>query len=1142
MTIHLYRSPFVEHLVEDLARALDRTRPADPLDEQPIVVGSRGMERHLRHALATQLGIVSQVRFLFPGNAFGTALEAIEGRRNRIAWIEKGQADDPWRGQALVFGVLKQLRELAATTEFAAVRGYLGNGAGGAREMRFARDVAACIERMLYDRPEESEAFIEKPAGCEQQYGWLARLMRTLADEGGASPAQRLARVMKLAPSNRPEAMHLFGLSTMRPGDKRRLVALARHMDLHLYVLAPSHVFLDEMRSPASRGRELRRAAPDDVARILDEVEGRNGLLASNAGPSRELQEWLEGLQTDERHRPHRPVRRPPSLLTALQDWVGTGGDNPSSEPSSEEHAWNEALLAEPHLEKGIASIEVHRSHGALRQCEVLRDALMRRFLVDPTLEPRHILVMTPDLATYAPLIAMVMGRHPPIPTQVQDLGLRATNPLAEVLLRLLSLTDERLDAPTLLDLVAMRPVQARFGLSSEEVARLRDEVRDANLRWGWDADERAAHDQPTLHANTVRFGLERLALGVLMAPEAQPGLDDSTGGEPVGPLALHDAEGLRRRGRFARFCRTLQEARNGLRRPRGIGEWRRDLAGLIDALTLAEGDDAWMKARFMERLSEALLPSGLPAGAPELPLDVGALRELLSTAFDQPLRGPSGTGGAVQVTGLEPLRSVPFRVIALVGMDDGSFPRTAQIPTWNPFHEGRPGEHARSVVDRHLYLEALLCARDALLLLGAGFEERRNASVPMSLVVEELVQLLERGLPRPTLESAGVVRSHALQPWSHASFEALGTASLDAAWQTGAEALRRSGTAAERGQPDITRGGVGLASSRFDAPWPPERTGPEPLEAGRMVRALVRPQRELLEGRLRLRLGSDDESLPRREPIETAELASWRLRRRILDGFLDGDLCPDSSADRSRLMARLRGEGVLPIRAGGERDLARHWEEAAAVLENARAAGTPSAERNLLTASGASRLVHVRPERIHVDAAGRKTAVVLGLGTEPRDEELMLALVTLLVSRTGACEGRIDRALCVGHEKSQALVLPETLDASMMLGTYVDTYQRVRSGPVLLFPELSSELARQLRRHPESPREALEASLPKWSGGPQRRGASDDPAVAALLRHRTPTDLLDRADDLAHEAQTVWSPVLNAIDAAKTSRSREDA
>ena len=54
--------------------------------------------------------------------------------------------------------------------------------------------------------------------------------------------------------------------------------------------------------------------------------------------------------------------------------------------------------------------MQVHSCHGPARQIDVLREVLLGLLQDDSTLEPRDILVMCPDIDTYAPLIVAGFG------------------------------------------------------------------------------------------------------------------------------------------------------------------------------------------------------------------------------------------------------------------------------------------------------------------------------------------------------------------------------------------------------------------------------------------------------------------------------------------------------------------------------------------------------------------------------------------------------------------------------------------------------------------------------------------------------------------------------------------------------------
>lgn len=1096
MTLHAYRSQRVEDLVTELATLLSSSWPDDPFAAVPIVVGSRGMERWLRHELATLLGSVAQVEFLFPRSAFEEASRALLGG-------DRTEASDAWGGATLTTRVLTRMRARLREPAFERVRRYLGDGEGcvRARELAFAQEVSATIERLLHDRPDDALAWLEPGArdriagkAPPSEHAWLAALLSDLhAEIDDPSPARRLVSLRALPPSESGRSLIVFGLSTLRPGDKQRLAVLARHVDLHVFALAPSSEWWEDIRSRRAVLAALRAArSKDEIDASLAELDRRNLMLAANGAPSRDLQLWLEDTEYREQQRPPSP---PPTstLLGRLHRWIDAAADNPAPGEWSA-HA-------------GCASFEVHACHGPLRQCEALRDELLRRFAQDPTLEPRHVLVMTPDVATYAPLLAAVFARKsegtPSIPLHIADLGLRATNPVADALLQALELAEERVTASRLLDLLTLRPVRARFALADDDLADLRAMVVDSGIRWAWDAADRKHHDQPELDQNTVRFGLERLALGVLMPDEGGLTVLSGEGLGPAAPLDVATRDRVERFGRLAHVCRTLESVRDRVAGPASIDTWRGRLRALLDDLTLVEGNFAWLRVQVDETLAE-LLPEGAGAG---LELDRSAITALARGAFDLPQHGDRPVTGAVTVCALEPMRSVPFRVVAMVGLDDGAFPRAGRAPAWDPFATARYGEYDRRTIDRHLFLEAVLCARDALLLFGTGFEPKRGAHAPLSVVASELLEVVGSAVGK---KADDLLVRHPLQPWSPKVFEDERRRPFDRLWVDAATALRGD------------RAVFGLGATPLDARWPLEENPSDSLSADQLASALVSPQRELLGRRLRLALDAEDATVPDREPIEHDTLEVWSIRDRALRALeKDKDVTVDS------LEARLRAEGVLPLKAGGRKALEDCVRDARSARQ--RAERLPGARVDELQLACAIDEVTVSAVATDVRVVGAQRDLVwTSASKKPNLRSQLVAWITLLVA---CASGQPVRAAwVVGCSTTFELRAPAVDEARAHLRALVDTWKSVRRGPLLLFPSLSCHALAGRRDHPGVPARAiLLETRERWEGAPFVRGDVTDPWVSALFGHLSIEDLGDVADTVIANAERVWGALLDA-------------
>jgi exodeoxyribonuclease V gamma subunit len=1177
MPLVVHRSQRVEVLVDHLADAIGRVAPADPFAAVPIVVGSRGMQRWLRHALAARLGGVAGLEFLFPASAFAQAsrwvLTDAATRGEAPRWSERGRQLEAWTRPRLTHRVLAAFAALGDADELAEVRRYLDgaherarpvrrdepSGAGAlravdARTFRFADQVAAAVVQLLHDRPDDVARWLERPETVEPEHRWLASLLAALgADARADSPLVHFQSTRRASPAGTARgstapALFVFGLSTLRPGDKLRFAALAPHLTLHVLSLAPSSEWWDDIRGARHQNRQLVRARPGEpLQAVLAAIADDNLMLAANGGPSGDLQRWLEELGYEE---PGAPVVAEPAaianerttLLARVQQWIDRAEQNPK--PS--EAPWR--------AEADCPSLEVHGCHGPLRQCEALRDALLRRFAADPTLEPRDVLVMTPKLDVFAPLLSAVLTRAsatdvdgqegqsegaPALPVHVADLGLRATNPFAEALMLALGAADQRVTQSLWLELLACAPVRARFDIADDEVADLREMIETAGIRWGIDAADRAAHDQPALDQNTLRFGLERLALGVLM-PDAGGlfSIAPSDGLGPAVPFELGTRERAERFGRFAALAEAVVAARAALVTPATAAEWRTRLAATLDRLTApAEANDPRARSLrwALDQSLDELLPSdaGDEPSAPPRLLDRAAVAAMLEGAFDQPIAGDRPPSAAITVCALEPMRSVPFRVIAIVGLDESEFPRGGSTASWNPFRKAREGEYDARAVDRHLFLEALLCARDSLLLFGTAFSERRGEPRALATPVAELCELIAAGTGRALAE---VVHLHPLQPWSERAFADASLRPLrpfDAAWAAGARARR---------EPHRIEG---AAATRADVVWPADLADPSALpggaiEASALAATLAEPQRELLERRLGLPARSQREEGSDRETLDVDRLAARGLRADAIGALVTDDeaLAAFGALDaRERLAARLAAIGALPIGAKGARTLETTDHDARAVLARAQAIGGEAiASRTVVHRLADGRAIRAQLAELRAQVDGRIDAVHLTASRAASSRFVLAAWIAALVA--SAAGAPLETVHVITADPKECFAFAPPADASVAaqaLETLVEIARAARSGPLMLFPKLSWAVAERARKKPdEPPRRWIEGARAAWEGTPNGLpGDQDDDWVKPLYGDRSIDDLADEAATIAELARRVFEPLLIAIDLA---------
>lgn len=1137
MALVLHRSPRTEDLLLGLAAQLQGNWPDDPFELVPIVVGSRGMERWLKHRLADQLGIAAGLAFPFPRQALEGAISwLLDSQRQPRApfWQTQAAVADPWQADALTLKVVPLLRANASAPEYQAVSRYLGYGAQTdpqgpvlAREYQFARQVADTLDRLLHERPRETATW---PAAAPPEHAWLADLLQRLRQHLQAQdPATRLAQLADLKKTGALAPLrhlHVFGLSTLGLGELLRLEHIAQHLTVHLYLLTPAEQWWQDVRSPRQAKQALRQAKDaDQVDRTLQELADQNPLLAGLGQPSQFLQARLEefGYTEPDPPDPQPPALEPESLLEELQQWVVQAG--PPRTP--DKPRWQ--------LD---ASIQFHSTHGPLRQVEVLRDQLLRLMVRQPELMPRDILVMTPDVATFAPLVSAVFARAeehlqpegqpaktPALPVEIADLGIKAANPVAEALMAVVALAGERATAPRLIDLLQLAPVRQRFGIEPEDLGDLKEMVEESAMRWGFDGADRLGHGQPDLDQNTVRFGLERLALGALLPESAEliQGLP-----MPLVPCPVGGQERLALLGKLMAWLRCVEHQCEQLRQPRTPQQWSAALRQALDDLTETTAKTGWLHTEVVQALEQ------LAAEATDLPLDRTALQRWLSGRFDLPQHGDRPITGAIQVCALEPMRSVPFQVVALLGMDDGVFPRSSTPPSWDPFAVPQPGERDRRATDRHLLLEALLCARGAVLVLWSGRSVTTGKPLPAAVPIEELLAALaqQTGSGREQL-----VTEHPLQPWSTKAFLPGPCQSFAGEMAQAAQKLH----AVERGvaQP------LPLAwSKQLAQPLPEEEELPKHLTSQQLAAGIAGVQKLLLRDRLGLLAAQEGAPLPDREPLELEALDRWSL----LDGLLT-DLAKETASVQEledqteirleRALQQAAGRGELPLQAGGKQLLREQWQKALLALEQLRqvqqqAVGPEHSGRWTVDA-GLAALHASAPVAVTTDRG--LVLQWLGASKEPSARAVLVAWVTLLVA---AAAGIADNPVLAAQisttaDKSLWLLAPPPADALQELRGLLDIWYQARRQALPLFSSVGKKLAAYIAAGKGQladlePRD-LAALSEAWHGGQYSRGDLQSPEVAQLFRGIELEELLAQTGEhsLFGLTERVWLPIVRA-------------
>lgn len=874
----IHRSNRLERLVDALTVLL-REPVSGPFDPDAVVVQGRGMEIWLGGELARRFEV------------WATRMQYPRGFIERLAREVVG--DDAPEGPPLSedligWAVLAALPALIEREEFVTLARYVEGDATGVRRAELATRIATVFDQYLTYRPDWIRQWEAGEAGgVPESDRWQPVLWRAVSERArtphlGVAIERLVERLRSGEPvAGLPPRLLTFGLSALPPAYLRVWAALSLHVDVHVFSFSPS---------PGLSPPPWRPAGPGHGKPALDVP---SPLVASLGSLGAEFDDVLRAALTEcgATVRDQPCYERPAG--DGLLQRLGAALYELSAPP-------------EPGLApRDDAAIVIHSCHGPLREVEVLRDQLLALLTrSEPRVLPEEVAVLVPDLETYAPLIEAVFAREPGqpdfIPYHVSDRSERHGSPVLDGLLRVMQLVRGRVTASSVFDVLALEPVARRFELDTAAIEALRGWVSESGVRWGIDAEHRGARGLPRDDANTWRFGLRRLLLGYALPGQGQRLFE---GVLPFDEIEGKDAALL---GRLGWFTRTLFDSIAELERGRTLGQWCATLDALGESLFAAGADTARQLgrvSRVLARASEQAAAVGFDGA-----VDVAVIASLLERAASAAGAERGFLSGGVTFCALVPMRSIPFRVIALLGMNDGDFPRSPRPTEMDLIRSGklprRPGDRSRRDDDRHLFLETLCAARERLIITYTGQSVRDDRPRPPSVCVSELLDTV-----------AERVVEHPLQGFSPRYFAGLEPELFSFSPEYAAAASKLLAARRET-RPFITRALARPESSE--------------IRLDELVKFFKSPAAYFLNRRLGLYLAEDDRALSDREPLELDELERWKLGDTLVSHLLT-----DVPLDCSEQL--LRAAGQLPLGNTGQLELEQLVERCQRITELTR-------------------------------------------------------------------------------------------------------------------------------------------------------------------------------------------------------------
>ncbi|QQX82222.1 exodeoxyribonuclease V subunit gamma [Shewanella sp. KX20019] len=769
--LYLVQSNQMEALSQLLAAELTQPLPDSPLlMPEHVLVQSPGMSTWLRLEIARQNNIAAGLEFPLPSSFIWQLCHTL---------LDDVPKENAFTKAAMTWKLMELLPSLIDQDDFTPLANYLNNGN---ENLNSHNDPAQCAEpsplklyqlcgqiadifdQYLVYRPDwiaawEANEPTLPPNGdkLSDAQAWQPILWRALIEFNAntlhksqyhrANLHQALFDALddpSTVMDKLPRRLFVFGISSMAPQTLDVLHYLAKRIDVIMLSLSPCQHYWGDIVDPRLRARMALQYANKQKLELEweDKLEVGNPLLANNGKMGRELLDLM--LELPEEHTAFNlDCYQDPGtdcMLHGVQHDIlqlSTRGQILGPDATLYLNLDGRRLL-----QQDDQSITIRSCHSPLREVETLHDHLLEMLSNSKDhngkpLAPKDIVIMMPDVAAYAPYIDAVFsakkGSHY-IPYAIADRGAVQESPLIASFLHLLNINQSRFGLTDILSILEVPSVLRRFELDVDDLTIIKRWLEHAGVRWGRDETSRAEHQLPAFEQNAWSLGIKRLILGYSFADDAP--LYQQT-------LSVNGIEGQTAQalGKLLDFIEALDDVHAALASSCSLSERIAQLEQLLTEFYLVDDDEQVQLQEIRDaivKLKEELTESGHCT-----PLPIEVLLNWFNSRLSESRVGQRYLAGSVNFCTLMPMRSIPFKVVCLLGMNDGVYPRVQHPVGFDLVAQMGPrkGDRSRRLDDRYLFLEAILSAREQLYISYIGNSERDDSERIPSMLVSELVE-----------------------------------------------------------------------------------------------------------------------------------------------------------------------------------------------------------------------------------------------------------------------------------------------------------------------------------------------------------------------------------------------------------------
>lgn len=761
-------------LLKDLLVALMQQSPLEnPFANETILVQSPGMAQWLQLQIAQSTSIAANIDFPLPASFIWQQFKEV---------LQDVPDNSPFNKMSMTWQIMQLLPACLEDPDFAALLHYLEDDQQLRKRFQLSQKIADIFDQYLVYRPEWIEAWensseqqlatwsIENKQSVPLWLGeqrWQAKLWKKLSltiEQSFAAQGKAYHRAglykdfleklnSQKTLKHLPKRIFVFGISALPESYLQALLGLAKHCDVHFLLSNPCRYYWADIVDPKLLAKRFAQSRPKlsvqqgEVKSLADsswqkdqkhlqwamsedqDNEVGNPLLASMGKMGRDFLYQLYSLEQQEVDA-FVDINRD-SLLHHIQADILELQDSslPLALDASERTV----------IDKEDQSLSVHLAHSVMREVEILHDNLLAMFESDKSLTPKDIIVMVPNIDLYAPYVQAVFAsveKNRYIPFTISDVSAQQENPILVSFLQLLNLNQSRYTRENIFALLEVPAILQRFNLEQDDFVLLQKWINESGIRWGLHEKSATQWDLPELPQNSWIFGLKRMLLGYAM------------GGVMFADISPYDeVQGLQGDllGRFIDFIDALIQLEEDLKQPYNAQQWQAFVYQLVDTFYLEDDENSAVLTMIRDQLDNLVTHTQLAQFTE--PLSLFVLIEHLENHLSNQSNSQRFLTGQVNFCTLMPMRSIPFKVVCLLGMNDGQYPRNI-MPMGFDLMAGhrKRGDRSRREEDRYLFLEALLSAQDKLYISYIGRNINDNSEKMASVLVSELLNYCQQG------------------------------------------------------------------------------------------------------------------------------------------------------------------------------------------------------------------------------------------------------------------------------------------------------------------------------------------------------------------------------------------------------------